>query len=397
MRVGEMFKTINRYILREIAVPFFMILFVLTFVLLMGKILQLMDMMVNKGVSVIDIGRLVFYLTPSFLIFTVPISLLVSILMGLGRLSGDNEITVLKASGVSLYRLSHPVAVITLFALVATIVIGFFLVPYGNFATKNLLFRLASQKASIGIKEKVFNDDFRGVLLYAEKVPVHGDFMEGVFVYDERTGREPSTIVAKRAYLLADAASLAVVMRLETGSSHTTDTNLRHYRKMDFSTYDIRLDIASSLSEEQKAKTKASTEMTVKELAERVKSRDLEEAAARELTIELNKKLSIPFACVVFGIIGIPLGIRKHRSAKARGFTVGFFTVLTYYVFQLGGEALAETGRISPVAGAWTANVIFIIIGLTLFIAAARERLPEFTIGTDLVRILIRRKRGRRL
>src|SRR5574340_130436 len=179
-----MFKTLNRYILKEIAIPFSMVLFVLTFVLLMGKILQLMDMMVNKGVGFPDIARLVLYLSPSFLVFTMPVSLLIAILMGLGRLSGDNEITVLKASGISLYRLSHPVAMLTLVALVLTTVIGFSLVPYGNFATKNLLFKLASQKASLGIREKVFNDDFRGILLYAEKIPASGDFMEGVFVYD---------------------------------------------------------------------------------------------------------------------------------------------------------------------------------------------------------------------
>lgn len=390
-----MFKTIDRYILKEIAFPFFLILFVLTFVLLMGKILQLMDMMVNKGVSVIDIARLVFYLSPSLLIFTVPISLLISILMGLGRLSGDNEITVLKASGISLYRISRPIALVSLFAFVMTIIVGFFLVPYGNFATKNLLFRLSTQKATIGIKEKVFNDDFRGILLYAEKVPVHGDFMEDVFVYDEHTGKEPSTIVAKKAYLVANTASLAVIMRLENGSSHTVDANLEHYRKMDFSTYDVKLDIESSLSAGEKIKVKGSTEMTARELVEKMKGRDLDETAARELAIELNKKLSIPFSCAVFGIIGIALGVRAHRPTKSRGFTVGLFTVLIYYVLQLGGEALAETGRISPAVGAWAANIIFIVISVSLFIAVARERLPEFKIRADLLKILTRGK-GRR-
>ena len=82
---------INRYILREIAVPFCMILFVLTFVLLMGKILQVMDLMINKGIRFTDIARLMLFLMPSFLMFTIPISLLIAILIGLGRLSGDNE------------------------------------------------------------------------------------------------------------------------------------------------------------------------------------------------------------------------------------------------------------------------------------------------------------------
>ena len=86
-----MHRLINRYVLKEIAVPFCMILFVLTFVLLMGKILQVMDLMINKGIGIADIARLMLYLLPSFLMFTIPISLLIAILTGLGRLSGDNN------------------------------------------------------------------------------------------------------------------------------------------------------------------------------------------------------------------------------------------------------------------------------------------------------------------
>ncbi len=96
---GNMRRLINRYILREIAVPFCMILFVLTFVLLMGKILQVMDLMINKGIGFVEIALLILFLIPSFLVFTIPVSLLIAILIGLGRLSGDNEWTVLKMSG----------------------------------------------------------------------------------------------------------------------------------------------------------------------------------------------------------------------------------------------------------------------------------------------------------
>ena len=162
-----MFKIINRYILKEISIPFFLTLFVFTFILLMGKILQLMDLMVNKGVSFIDISKLILFLMPSFLVFTIPTAFLISILIGLGRLSGDNEITVFKASGISLYQLLFPIAVASLIAFIMTAVITFFLVPHSNYATRNLLFDIARQKASIGIKEKVFNDDFKDLVLYA--------------------------------------------------------------------------------------------------------------------------------------------------------------------------------------------------------------------------------------
>ncbi|MDI6777501.1 MAG: LPS export ABC transporter permease LptF [Syntrophales bacterium] len=387
-------KIVNRYILREISIPFFMILFVLTFVLLMGKILQLMDLMVNKGVSLIDIAKIIFFLMPSFLIFAIPISLLISILIGLGRLSGDNEITVLKASGISLYQIFYPVALASAIALLMTAVTSLFLVPHSNYATKNLLFNIARQKASIGIREKVFNDDFKGLLLYVDRIPVHGNFMEGVVISDDRITGEPCTIIARKASLVSDPSALAVTLRLENGSAYMVETNLKNYRKMDFSSYDINLDIESPISDEKKAGKKGIEDMTVRELVEKMKSPRLEETALRELAIELNKKFSIPTSCIIFGILGISLGIRAHRSVKSRGFTIGLFTVLIYYLLQLGGDALVETRGLSPLIGTWTPNVIFGMVGIYLFIMAAKEKPLGFHLRGAFLRRPIKKGKG---
>jgi lipopolysaccharide export system permease protein len=370
---GKMHRLINRYVLREIAVPFCMILFVLTFVLLMGKILQVMDLMINKGVAFTDIARLMLFLIPSFLAFTIPISLLIAILIGLGRLSGDNEWTIMKMSGVSLYQLSLPVACAALAAFLMTLATTLFLVPYGNLAFKALLFDMARQKASIGIREKVFIDDFQGILLYAERIPVHGNFLEGVLISDSRISREPSTIIARRAYLVSNPDTMVITLRLEDGSTHTVDAGLNHYRKMDFRFYDVRLDFASTLSGEKKIATKSSTEMRLSELTATLRNRGLKEEALRELAIELNKKMTVPVSCLVFALIGIPLGIRAHRSVRSQGFTIGLFLVLVYYLLRLSGEALVETGRLSPVIGTWTPNWIFAAAGILLFSLSARE------------------------
>jgi lipopolysaccharide export system permease protein len=368
-----MHRLINRYILREIAVPFCMILCVLTFVLLMGKILQIMDLMINKGIGFTDITRLMLFLMPSFLVFTIPISLLIAILIGLGRLSGDNEWTVLKMSGISLYQLSFPVACTALATFLMTLATTIFLVPYGNLASKALLFDMARQKASIGIREKVFIDDFQGILLYAEKIPVHGDFLEGVLISDSRISREPSTIIARRAYLVSNPDTMVITLRLEDGSTHTVDPSLNHYRKMDFRFYDVRLDLASPLAGDKNSGVKSSTEMSLAELMARVRNSGVKDEALRELAIELNKKLTIPFSCLVFALIGMPLGIRAHRSVRSRGFTIGLFLVLIYYLFRLSGEALVETGGLSPIIGTWAPNWIFGAAGVLLFSLSARE------------------------
>ncbi|MBP8981291.1 MAG: LPS export ABC transporter permease LptF [Syntrophobacterales bacterium] len=366
-------KIIDRYILKEIAFPFFMILFILTFVLLMGKILQLMDLMVNKGIRLTDIALLIFYLMPSFLLFTIPISLFVAIMMGLGRLSSDNELMVMKAAGMSLPQIARPILIAVTACFLLTALTSYYLAPYGNYAVKSLLFDIARKKASVAIKEKVFNDEFSGILLYADRVPVSGEHMEGVLISDTRNTGEQSTIIASRAYLIADPNAMTVTLRLENGATHSVDRSLKSYRRMDFARYDIKLDLGAAMSAEA-GKTKSSTEMTIGEMVQRMRDKKLRETDLRELAIEINKKFSIPVSTLVFGILGIPLGIRKHRTAKYWGFTIGLAVVLAYYLLRLGGEALAETGQLTPFIGTWTPNIILGAAGIWLFMRAAAEK-----------------------
>ena len=372
-------KIIDRYILKEIAFPFFMILFILTFVLLMGKILQLMDLMVNKGIRVTDIALLIVYLMPSFLMFTIPISLFVAIMMGLGRLSGDNELLVMKAAGMSLTQIARPILVAVAASFLLTAFTSYYLVPHGNYAVKSLLFDVARQKASAGIKERVFNDEFSGILIYADKVPVSGEHMEGVLISDTRNAGEQNTIIAARAYLLADPNAMTVTLRLENGATHSVDRSLKSYRRMDFARYDIKLDLGAAMSGDA-GKSKASTEMTVAEMMKRMEDKKLKDTDLRELAIEINKKFSIPVSTLVFGILGVPLGIRKHRTAKYWGFSIGLAVVIAYYLLRLGGEALAETGQLTPFIGAWTPNIVLGIAGGWLFMRAAAEKSlwPDF-------------------
>ena len=367
-----MIKIIDRYIFKEIALPFIIILFVLTFVLLMGKILQIMDLIINKGISLIFILKIIIFLMPSFLLFTLPIALLIAILIAAGRLSSDNEITALKTSGISLMQIFYPVAVSSLIAFILTIGVSYFLVPQSNFATKKLLYDIARQNANIGIKEKVFNSDFKGFLLYADKIPVNKDYMEGVIVSDKRIIGEQNTIIAKKAYLMSDPESMTVKLKLEDGSINTVSPDLKSYRKIDFKSYDINLDLSTVLANLDES-AKSSTEMTMDELLEKMKKPGMKEAAIRELAIEVHKKFSIPLSCIFFGMVGLPLGIRSHRSAKSRGFAVGLIVVALYYLLRIGGEGLVETGYLSPEVGVWTPNILFMLAGIYLLYASNKE------------------------
>lgn len=362
-------RILNSYIIKEIAFPFFMSLLILTFILLIGKILQLMDLMINKGVDFSSIVKLILYLMPSFLTFTIPISLLISVLMAFGRLSGDSEIVVMKASGVSLYQLIQPVLFVAVTAAFVTSVFSLIVAPISNHSTKNLLFSIIQQKASAGIKEKVFNDDFSGLVIYAERIPASGESMDSVLIYDTRLTDDPSTIVAREGRLYSNPNAMSVTLRLANGSIHTVDPAKSNYRKTDFSTYDIQLDLASISA---KPVEKSKTELKVRELIKK-KSKLEDSKEYRELTVELHKKFTVPLACIIFGVLGVPLGITSRRSGKSRGFTLGIAIVLSYYVLQLGGDALGETGRIPPALGVWAPNMIFFVLTVIVFIISARE------------------------
>lgn len=370
--MNAMRKIINRYIFQEIAFPFLIILGILTFVLLMGKILQIMDLVINKGVSPFSIVKIIFFLMPSFLLFAIPIALLISILIAMGRLSADNELTALKTSGISLLQILYPVALASLIAFGFTLLISYFVVPASNFATKRLLFDIVRQNATIGIKEKVFNSDFKDFLIYADKVPIDKNYLEGVIVSDHRIIHEQNTILAKRAYLISDPESLTVKLKLEDGSIHTVSSDLKNYRKVNFASYDIYLNLAGAFASYNES-SKSSTEMTMTELLKKMKEPGIDAAAVRELSIEVHKKFSIPLSCLFFGLIGLPLGIRSHRSVKSRGFAVGLVVVCVYYLLRVGGEALVETGLLPALIGVWAPNIFFAVLGILLFYAANRE------------------------
>jgi lipopolysaccharide export system permease protein len=336
----------------------------------MGKTLRLMDLMVNKGVSILDIGQLIAFLMPSLLVYTIPISLLIAILIGVGRLSNDNEITVMKSSGISLYQLFYPVILFSLFAFLATTAMSFFLLPMGNTATKNLLFFITQQKASIGIQEKVFNDDFQGLLIYADHIPQNGDYLEGVLICDRRPDQEPATIFARRAYLVSDPFRLAMSLRLESGIS--TNADLRHttYRHILFNTYDINLDLSASAL---RTEGKDSHEMTFQELVSALNKKGPQQKDYGELITELYRKVTVPFSCLIFAVIGLPLAIRPQRSPKARGFVVGLGIILTYYLLQLGSDALVEMEKLPSIIGAGGTTLVFLAVGIGVFIVTAQE------------------------
>ena len=161
-------KTLFRYLIAEVIPPFFFGLLAFTFILLIGRLLKLIELVVTRGVPLLQIGKLFSLILPTFLELTVPMAFLLAILLGLGRMSNDQELLAMKASGVSPQQVLWPIALLAAIIALMTLALTMFARPAANFALKKELYNIAKSRVGTALREKVFNDDFTKILIYFE-------------------------------------------------------------------------------------------------------------------------------------------------------------------------------------------------------------------------------------
>jgi lipopolysaccharide export system permease protein len=214
-------KILDRYLVREIVLPFFLWLILLTFVLLMPPILQQAAQLIEKGVAWSIIFRVLLTLLPQSLGVTIPMALLLGILIGLGRLSADREFVALQACGVSLFRVLRPIIVLAIGATAATAWVMIVALPNANQTFRQITFNVIASKAESDIKARVFFDQFPNRVLYAREVPPTGGWRE-VFLADAAQLNQTTVYFASQGRLVIDRAKRTVELVLEHGTRHTT-------------------------------------------------------------------------------------------------------------------------------------------------------------------------------
>jgi lipopolysaccharide export system permease protein len=364
-------KTTYLYILKEVLPIFFIGLMTFTIILLMDKILKLIELIVTRGVSLVQILKLLLFISPSFLIFTIPMAVLLGTLLSFGRLSGDSEITAFKASGMSLYQLFLPIGFLSILAYLLTTYLVFYGLPWGNRGFMSTLYVIAQSKADIEIKERVFNDTFDGIVVYVDKVPIHGKKIEGILIHDERDPSKIATIFAKEGFLMSNPKSQEIILRLFNGDIHRFEPRGNVYQKVRFDAYDLRLELTKAFTAiGKKLKDK---EMSIDEIKEKMKKMEGNGEDTTSLKVELHKRYAFPFACIVFGLIGVPLGIQPRRSGRSYGFVFSILIILSYYISLTASEIFAVRHTIPAFLAGWAPNFLFGGLGVYLLIKAANE------------------------
>lgn len=367
-------KTLYFYIFREITIPFFLGMAAFTSVLLMGRLLKLADLVVAKGVPLTDILRMVFYLIPSFCLVTIPMAFLLALLLAFGRLSSDSEITAMKSTGISLYGLLPPVFLFSLLAYLATTFITVYALPWGNTSFKKMLFYVIESRITLSIKEKVFNDEIPGLVIYTDSYDEDDHIMQGILIHDERDSQGPSTIFASNGLIAADPVAKAVRVELKNGSIHRI-SGRTDYRLIEFQNYSLSI----NLNQAPRELIKNELDLTFDELRASIKALPPNTKMFWDMLLEYHRRFALPFACFVFALVGVPLGIQNQRSGKATGFSLSIGVLLFYYIILTAGKTLGEKGLVNPAVAVWAPNMILFALGAYLFKkTAAEQRIPIF-------------------
>jgi lipopolysaccharide export system permease protein len=351
--------------------PFFLSITVLLLVLFLNKIFRLADLVVSKGASVLSIIQVFAYVIPSFLVITIPMSLVIASLTTFARFSADSEVTAMKASCISLYSMIRPVFFFALVCFLLTAFTSLVLVPGADIALKAHLFNMVKSRAMVGIEAGVFTSTFDGMVIYVDKMQSI-DNLEGIFISDERSSQEPYAVVARRGKLIADPQSLNVTLAMQEGSIHMKPKDERTYTLMNFDSGKLYLDISNALVQKGNPQ-KGYQDFGTIELIQQIGRLRKEGKPSYPPETELHKRLSIPFACLILGLIGVPLGIRRSRSGKSAGVAIALLVFLVYYVILGSATNLAETGTVRPDLAFWIPNFMMILASLIFVFKKGRE------------------------
>lgn len=352
--------------------PFFLSVFLFTFVSLMATMIEITNWIVNYNIKVVDVLLMIIYSTPSFLVFVLPMSVMMSVLLTFLQMSSDNEIIALKCGGHSLYGLLPPVILFCLFGFSVTISITVYGMPLGNLAMKELTLKVASSNIDIGLKERTFNDSFEDVMLYVNDIDIKDKSLIDVFIEDKRQKKIVTTVVAPRGKLFSQPDKYLFHLQLYNGTIHQMNREDRVVNSINFGTYNLSLDLRDSLMAE-KEKGKHRGEMSLGELKDYIHSLQTGSIKYNKALMELHRKFSLPVACIALGLLAMPLGVQSKSAKRSFGLVLCLFFFLLYYLLLSAGTVFGKTGTIPPTVGMWFPDVTMGSAGLYLLIQAARE------------------------
>jgi len=387
-------QILNRYIFKESLVFFAISLFAFTGILLTLRMIHFASLIVNRGVEVSQIMGVFISIIPTFLEIAIPMATLLGVMMALARLSGDSEIIVMRASGISIFQLVKPIIAFGIVSALTSLVVSMILKPWGYQNLSKVLFEIARSKSTSGLTEGIFNP-LGSMMLYAEKINFSNGDLSRILIDDRRDQAERKLIIAKSGKILSDAEEQTITLLLSDGEIHEVVQN--RYVITKFNDNNLVMSADELLDADVQTKGRSAKEMSISELHQGIGN--YEETAATEITppdIELQKKaaeakkrfrrmrteygnrFAMPFASFILALVALPLGILPPRAQKTWGaglsVMLGLLVFVCYYGLLSMGVTLGENGALNAYVGLWIPNLVSSIVALFLIQKIGSEK-----------------------
>lgn len=369
-------KILDRYILREVVPPFLVGLLLVTFVLLMNQILLLAELFIDKGVPVAEAVRILALLIPSILAFALPMAVLMGILGGLAGLSADSEVVAFQSLGIGPRRLLQPILFFGLCGFFLTLPLALLVAPRANHAWVQAMTDTVLSRVRLKVNPLEFNESIPNMVFFVKDID-RDKVWRDVFASMSKDPAHPRLVMARTGSIHLFPEKRRAVLELSDGFAYSG--SLAEPEKDSLTAFE-RLEeevdvegLFASVSSEKRVREK-----DIGELVRDVKALQADPSDAtgrREVRahwIEIHKKLSLPFACIVFAFLGLPLGVMTGRAGRTGGFSLGLVIILLYYVLLTAGEKMAMDGRVSAFLGMWAPDIVLAAAGVFLFLRADR-------------------------
>ena len=381
-------KIIHRQILKEQLYLFLLIGSCLLGLILVGRMLQLREMLLSQNLEAFDILRLFVYLSPMFLSLLTPIACMLSVFLTFLRMAADRELTALKASGVSLYQLLPAPMFFCVLCTLFSLYVSLFGVSWGMEQFKLSLMEFARTKTKLSLQAGVFNQEFPGLTIYAQQVDLDSGEIRFVFVQDKTSKGFTTTVIAPEGSVTTDPVKEQIKVEFKNGRIFRRDGE-----KLDvlqFGTYAVRLPLGNMLRKMGFERT-SPKELSFDQLLEydSKQSHEMEgfdPTLVHKAKVEIQKRLALPLACLVLGLFSVPIACVFRALKQQHGLVLALGVFLVYFSLLSLAESMGESRVLPPVIGIWVPNVLFSAVGFFFFRQAVREKIPAWVVRASRFR-----------
>lgn len=349
-------KLMDKYIIKEVAYPFVLGIFIITVILIGNYFFQLTDLIIVKKVPIYLVLKLLNYKLPSVMVETFPIAILFATMTGIGRLNRENEITAFRMGGISVFRLIIPLLIFGIIISGVIFILNEEIVPWSNNQANNIIRETIIKDSMPDLSEEVFFKGPKGRLFFVKDYDQKQGIIKNIIIYELKDKKFPEVITAEKGIVKEN------IWYLEQGIIHQYSDKGHMIFESRFNKMEIQL------TDEMKrlyGSQKSTSEMSRKELKKRIDLFKNSGVSVDSLLVDYHLKLSEPFTVLIFILISVPLSL-SNKESRVLNLVFTIIIVFLYYIIMSFSRSFGKNNVFSPLLAAWLPNLIFSVLGILL-------------------------------